>query len=446
MRITQTMKFKEYIKESGVFDNKKIDKKIINKNNTFIIVDTGEIDDFDTWSIGKNIIKSKPFSKAKFYSKIMSDKGDIYYLVGGSKTSSPGKFDMSWESSPTGRLKIETTMMLKYHKSSLYETPTLSFPAYIFDNVYEITSTINEGLDNMKNLPDYIVNTIKSNMAPPFYKFDWGDIKEKTERNEIAVYFGEILVALSLLNNEMSVFKGDLIPKGEAVSKVIFPKDPSFKAVDSMIETDKKTIIKISSKKGKGAAASLYGNVISHIIDYNINVSGTVLDSVVNTSRGYNLKRDVISAMYNWAFVNLKEFKRLKLSSDQFKSELINYKNKGKSDYIDDFNIVSKRIKKGRYPHFKGKKLDNLPFSISHFISGEMAEKLNKDKKAMDMILRILGEENYFQVSLDNSFVKTGKAKYISKHSGSNNIRILSSRATYNDPKLSQAKINYEIY
>jgi len=75
-----------------------------------------------------------------------------------------------------------------------------------------------------------------------------------------------------------------------------------------------------------------------------------------------------------------------------------------------------------------------------------MADRLNNDKKSMSMILRVLGEENYYQVSLDPNFVKTGKARYTVKHSGSNNIKILPSRAVFSDPSLSQAKINYEIY
>ena len=75
-----------------------------------------------------------------------------------------------------------------------------------------------------------------------------------------------------------------------------------------------------------------------------------------------------------------------------------------------------------------------------------MTEKLNNDKASMRKILRILGEENYYQVSLHPSFTKTGKAKYTVKHSGSNKVRIVTSRATYGDPSLSQAKVNYEIY
>jgi len=449
------IKFKQYLKEAtnGVFSKIKIDKSLIKKRDKFTIIEVGNVpNNFETWSKGKNIIKTKVLSKPnskgkiKFYSKVVDNKGNIYFLIGGKAATAPSEFDMSWESTPTGRLKIETTMVLKSYKKTQYVTPTLSFPAYVFDNINDIIRTVITGFNNMKGIPDYIKKTIELNMKPPFSVFDWNTIDNRTERNEIAIYFGEILVAMSLLNNELNVFKGNLLPRGEKVAKVIFPTDPSFKAVDSIVETDKGTIIKISSKKGKGAAASLYGNIISYIIKYNIDVKGTVLDELVQSAQGYNLKRAVLDTMYEWAFKNLSVFKNIDMNPTDFKTELIKYKKTGETKYQEQFDKVSNAIIKLNKKHFQGKKLQSLPFSISHFISSEMADKLNNDKKSMLMILRILGEENYFQVSLNNNFVKTGKAIYTVKHSGSNKIKILSSRAVTNDPALSQAKINYEIY
>ena len=449
------MRFKKYINEAtnGVFSKVKINKSLIKKKTKYTIIEVGKVPkNFDAWSMGKSVIFTKtlsnPKSKGKksFWSKVSDIKGGIHYLVGGKQATAPGEFDMAWENAPTGRLKIETTTVLKSHKITQFKTPTLIFPAYVFDNINDIIRCVNIGFDKMKGIPQYIKDTIKLNMVSPFHQFDWHTIDEKVERNEIAVYFGEILVAMSLLNKEMGVFKGNLIPKGEIVKKVIFPTSPSFKAVDSIVETDKGTIIKISSKKGKGASASLYGNVILHILDLNIDVGNTVLNELVQSSQGYNLKRDVLSAMYEWAFKHTNIFKDINIGPSDFKTELVKYKKSGESGFQEQFDKVSNNIIKNNSSHFKGKKLDNLPFSISHYISGEMAERLNNDKQSMALILRILGEENYFQVSLNNNFIKTGNAQYTVKHSGSNNIRILSSRAVFGDPSLSQAKINYEIY
>ena len=294
------MRFRQYINEArnGVFAKVKLNKSLIQNKKKFTIIEVGKLSDFESWSIGKNIIKSKPFRKPKYYTKIVDNKGVESYLVSGAEKSAPKAFNMSWADSPTGRLKIETSQVVQSHKVTQYELPTMTFPAYVFDSINDIIRAVNTGFRNIKGMPDYIADTIQSNMVAPYHNFDWGVIDNTTERNEIGIYFGEILVTMSLLNNEMGAFSGDrMIPSGEHVTKVIFPKDTSFKAVDSIIETDKGTVVKISSKKGKGASASLYGNVISHIIKHNIDVSGTVLNELVHSANGFNLKINVLSPM-----------------------------------------------------------------------------------------------------------------------------------------------------
>lgn len=320
-----------------------------------------------------------------------------------------------------------------------------------FTSARELADVINKGFESGVKIPTDVKSEMKRILSGnKFSKFDWGTITEQTHKNQVGKYYGELLVGMLILNNELGAFKGniDLMLKDQKVESFLMPISPSFKAADSIIKTNK-GIIPISNKKGGGTGASFFSNLVPLLNDMSDNVlrsPSNILIQLKDSSKK-NKESDVIGQIYTWGFDNLIDIKTQKTPIQIYKKILTN-KGKELSDINDnDIQELSKHIMKKKWKMRNTKWIDavknNLPHSLTHLFLYHLAEILTDDAKATDTILLMLGAKEYWQVDLQNKEWDNGEAVFVLKKSNETKIIYSPTRGAIDDITSSHAKLNY---
>ena len=157
-------------------------------------------------------------------------------------------------------------------------------PCKKFTSAQQLAASIIEGLRNEPSVPDYILEQvvqffydyvdIDAGTIKGDSKFIWNAGISDKEKNQLAVYLGELLIGYMLLVGRAECFSVQDIIK-YPIEYFAVPTNPSFPGVDSFIQYKNESTnpnagkYLISSKAGnKGASPSIWKNIMPHL-NYN---------------------------------------------------------------------------------------------------------------------------------------------------------------------------------
>jgi hypothetical protein len=305
---------------------------------------------------------------------------------------------------------------------------------FMFDDYSIIEESIIEGCRRDRLLGESIAETFQN-----FFEtgsFTWGRVEPETLLNKLGVYAGELLSGWVLLKGLQSKYLTGTVPFRGKAKYFYIPDDPSFNAVDSIVEMSDGDVYAISSKFDRGAAASLIANVIpSAIKRYNSLGNNTLRDLVTICKKGgidprTNAKRIV----YEWGVNYLLN---MGIRNPEKIVDTIRA-NKTSPEQLAVCGRVIEIMKKEGDP-----RLSEMPRSLSSFFNKKLSEALTKDSK--DDIISIVSAKSYYQFNLDKrSFIK-GELNFRCVKAGETDIIIKGDKASRNDITCKQGWINYEI-
>jgi hypothetical protein len=152
-------------------------------------------------------------------------------------------------------------------------------PCKAFRTADQLAKSIMDGLYKEASVPDYIFDQVQqlfyddvietpNQLISGNVKFKWNGSVSDTERNDMGVYLGELLIGYMLLSGNKGAFSEPKILE-YPIEYFAVPTDPAFSGVDSFIqyknESDdpNKGKYLISSKAGnKGASPSIWSNIM----------------------------------------------------------------------------------------------------------------------------------------------------------------------------------------
>ena len=434
--------FKKYVNESsgiGAWQKYFMDKEVITtiKKTSPIWINNKKTD--DVLEMGEEII---------IPSSSIFQKGKISVLYKGVPTIIQFANIVKPTKKGGEQLNIQATKLLKTAKGRSVTIGSKTFPAKVFYNPVDVSTTVQNGIQLIKTIPDDLKNILSNYLSQSKYQFiDWQGYDNKQFKNEIAKYLGEILIGLCVMNGEYNVLTGVNPFKGKKIKEFIMPTDSSFAGVDSMFNTFKGEVIPISSKSGKGAPASFHANVMPVLIGNNIKTSSPILKFMIDSMKSNYTN---IEFLYNIG-MNYIMKKQLKGKlGDSIKSNPISiYKNLSKNiigepeQYVLD--IVSNP--KNNWPIMKNQKaiISKLPGSFTYFICQNIAELINKDKKALESIMIALSSKNFYQANLNQAKFHKGQLEFKMIHSGKNTLKMKQGKGSMKSVKSEQGRLSYEI-
>jgi len=347
------------------------------------------------------------------------------------------------------RLKIQASRLVQMSTGKNVTVGSTSFPAKVFYNSTELALSITEGIQNIKTVPKDLKEILINYLSGRKYSIiDWNGYDNKKLKNEVAKYLGELIIGLCIMNNE-KVTTGANPFKGQKVKEFIVPTDSSFAGVDSMFMMKNGEVIPISSKSGKGAAASFFVNVMPVLIKTNMKVPSGILKFMVDTAKSNNFK--TLEWIYN---VGIKYLMKPYLKGPIGKNILQNpyslYNNfrMGNIDKNEKYiiDIVKNPKLFNKWPITRNMKTiaDKMPNSFTYFMCQNLAELLNKDKKAIQTIIKALSYKNFYQANLNQSKFHSGIVEFKIVHSGSNNLKILQGKGSMGSVKTEQGRLSYQ--
>lgn len=264
-------------------------------------------------------------------------------------------------------------------------------------------------------------------------------------------YLGEICVGLCLMKGKKNspYMTGDPVFSGASVKNMIYPMSQSFTGVDSIVELRDGTMIPISSKAGKGAAASFFANVFTKVLENPTKYAptGSVLAHLVSASKGAGvdangLKTKAKKVVYEFGVRKILGVDKRQLSDANTVYEEFVAKD-GVNNYSPSVRAVYSLLEQKMETLEDQTSLRNLDSSTTVFFSKTIADMLNNDKKSMNVINTVLGTKGYYQVNLDMKQLKDGKVRFSVINAGGSDVKIIGTKSSYSDITAKQGTVNY---
>jgi len=233
----------------------------------------------------------------------------------------------------------------------------------------------------------------------------------------------------------------------DKVSRFILPDDPSFPGIDSVIELNDGTMLPISSKFGIGAKASFFSNLLPKGVMQSGNIIDSNFKDIVKTSlklgfttKKLEAKQGAKPILYNYS-INVLLALGINKPLDIFQDIKKNRNDLSKMkpltisvlEKIQNMRGIDKRI------------INELPLSLTSFFSRMTADQLNKDKKSMEEMKRILSGKNFWQANLNISDWKKGTIRFNMTNTKKVKLIIIGNKSAIKDIDAKQGLVNYEI-
>jgi hypothetical protein len=305
---------------------------------------------------------------------------------------------------------------------------------YVFSDAEEIEESIIKGCLQDRLLGENIADTFADFFKNGF--FTWGKVEPETLLNKIGVYAGELLSGWVLLRGQQSKYMiGNTPFKGKA-KYFYLPDDPSFNAVDSIVDMADGNTYAISSKFDRGAAASLFANVLPGAIKRLNSLKNNTLKELAtickkgNIDPGKNSKKIV----YEWGVNYLLG---MNIRNPEKIADIIRA-GKTSPEQQAVCGRVMEIMKKENDPRY-----EKMPYSLSSFFNRKLAEALTEDSK--DDIISIVSAKSYYQLNLDKKAFIKGELKFHCVKAGDTEIIIKGNKSSQDDITCKQGWVNYEI-
>jgi len=423
----------------------KISKIILAKSNT------------KSFIITPKDLNSKT-GQIKIIKRICSHKGQVYYngYIGTNKEEqliSSGKLKKSKEFGGGGSLKgggseslaVRAETIIKDGKLEKIEYAGIKVECRTFLSIKELKKSILNGLKKNKKIPDYIIESFTQYLCPTCNKFDninWSESMPDNELNQLGKYVGEVITGLIAMGGPRTSYTPNII-KSSKVKKFCVPIDPAFSGVDVFLLMVNGTIIPISNKYGKGAAASFFANVLPKCMDNYSSLKNSPLKKFTKIAKDISnaeqmRKRGAPSKKILYQY-GIREL--LDIPYTLIKEPYDVYTNAKSGKYSAEVHLVVEAIRE--YRGVDKVVVDNLPLSITSFMTRETAKKLNGSKIAIDNMKEILAGKNYWQANLQISLWSEGKVKYKFINSGKIKLDIIGTKSSTKDLTAKQGLLNY---
>ena len=438
--------------EGHAFESDKSSKKIVLKSIYLIKKNTkpfvASLKDVKTDSLRIKLVKRirQHTGKIHYTGCVGYDKEEITIPAGALKKSKEfGGGGGTAKGGGSESLAVRAETLIKKGKLERIEFAGQKVECRTFPSIKMLKESILQGLKDNKKIPAYIVESFECYLAPSATRFDkigWSEAMPDNELNQLGKYAGEVITGLIAIGGPRTSLLPNII-KAEKVAKFCVPTDPAFTGVDVFLLMKDGTIYPISNKYGKGAAASFFANLLPKCMKHDDTLRPSPLKDFVKVAKKHT----------NWQAMErrgapskeiLYDFgvrKLLNLPSGVVRDPYDVYRQAKSGKYSPEVHCVVEAIKE--YDGVDKVVLDNLPMSITAFMTRETAKVLNKSKKAVDDMKEVLAGKNYWQANLMISEWSNGNVKYKFVNSGSIKLDIIGTKSSTKDLTGKQGLLNY---
>ena len=308
-----------------------------------------------------------------------------------------------------------------------------------FTKADDLAKTILQNTRSIAVIDEEIYSSIES-LLNHGTKIEWDDSISDQTKKFLGVYLGELMIGyLGLIGNKTNIKP---IPWQGKASRFILPTDVSFSGVDSFI-IDPKEIYPISSKSGKGAAASFFSNLLIAGIKNANKLPRSIFKDIVDTAKSIGITAELLEKkkggrpiLYQYGIRHI-----LGIS----KSEI---KDPGK--IFDDIRMDREseerhRVQTAILAHDKLEPTveRQLEESTTAFFCRVMADLLNRDPASMDIMTKILSGKDYYQANLNLPLWLKGEMQFNMVRSGKARLQIIGNKSSIGDLTAKQGLVNY---
>ena len=364
---------------------------------------------------------------------------------------SSGKATATSVGRPTGSetLGVRAETLILGGKLEKVHYGTKDVECRTFTTADQIIKSIVKGLQDNPKIPDYITEDFKKyQKSKKWNRFEWNESIPKNEMNQLGKYGGEVITGLiGLSTYAAQAFHPNILSGKGKVSRFCVPTDPAFSGVDVFFSMKDGSIIPVSNKYGKGAAASFFTNIMPEAMSVPLK---TLSDSPL---------KDLVKIANVLSSVDL-----MKKGGAGGKAKYIIYEygirnilGISKSVIKDPYKDIYETIRTGKtnpkvtkvlgaIKKYKGADavvIKNLPASVTAFFCREIAKKFNGSKNANEDMAKILAGKNYWQANLNDRKWFAGDVDYRMTNSGKVIIDVIGSKAPTTDIVASQGLVNY---
>ena len=357
------------------------------------------------------------------------------------------KPQLNWFSAGGGEsLGIQATTLIKggTTETSPYLFGETNVKCLCFTDAQTLIDSVMSGLKSNSNITNTIISCLEEYFAGDLTSIGCDDVSND-HMNQIAKYVGEIIPSIAALRGNSKPFTTTPPWKGKKGLKAVFPDDPQFKGVDSVIMDEEGNQYPISSKSAKGASASFVGNVLATGAQYCDKFDKSYFKELCE------IKSDnprlagpafAFEAGLN-KFLNMNVGRPGDVLAD-IKSNL------NSPDKIGSITSeVAKKIR--QYPKPTGtitsptKDLidSNLPYSTTAFLAREIANKIMSDKKSVDQIEGLLAGKQYYQANLNLAKFKKNVVEFKVTKTDNLKFKLTAGKGQAKDPTMSQGILNF---
>tara|TARA_R110001632_G_scaffold17121_4_gene54634 strand:- start:15 stop:1484 length:1470 start_codon:yes stop_codon:yes gene_type:complete len=367
------------------------------------------------------------------------------------KVGQSGKVSASAMNRPTGSetLGVRAETLILGGKLEKVRYGTQDVECRTFTSADKIAASMVKGLEDNSKIPDYITEDFKKyQKSKKWNRFEWNESIPKNEMNQLGKYAGEVITGLIGMSNYASTaFHSNILSGKGKVETFCVPTDPAFSGVDVFFCMKDGSIIPVSNKYGKGAAASFFTNLMPEAMSVPLKtLSNSPLKDIVKIA-------NVLSS------VSL-----MKKGGAQGKAKPIIYeygirkilgfsKTQIKNPYTDVYEPlrqekatpITRKVVSAieKYAGADGVVIKNLPKSVTAFFCREIAKEFNASKGANEDMAKILAGKNYWQANLNDRKWAQGDVDYKMTNSGKVKINVIGSKAPTTDIVASQGLVNY---
>jgi hypothetical protein len=350
---------------------------------------------------------------------------------------------LSKKTSATELMRINADNLTQSAKTDVVQIGDKQVKVKVFDRAEDLAQSVRQGFEQNPLVPDYIKEDIVQFLEQSNYgTIDFSPQVTKQQKNELGKYLGEIIIGLQALKNGIQVL--DVIKKSDKV-EFMLPADPAFEGLDSLfLRKADGSLVGISSKKGVGAKASWFANILAVAVHNPRMAKSRLMKEFVTICTKYNLNphRQGKEILYKFGFTHL--LKGVVKDSETYKPYL-DIKNGNETEDVKKAEEAVRAYRGGVDGGSSIKRqIDNqLPHSLTSFFSRAIADLLNKDKDANDDMLRVLGAKDFIQANLDNNKWHKGVILYKFVKSKEAKLTITGGKAAVSDINARQGMINY---
>lgn len=326
-----------------------------------------------------------------------------------------------------------------------------------FSSADSIKNSILVGMKNNRNVSKNIIKSFSNwGQDGNWSNIEWMGNIPPNEKNQLGKYVGEVITGIMGFSNRASLHWKGFDPLAGAIKHFCVPTDPAFTGVDVFFLMNDDTIISISNKYGKGAAASFFANLLPYIMNSSkvpagplkdiVNIANIKSSSEQMKGRGAPSKQILYEYGFNHILGSATENLDNRTDVNAIRDPYSVYTSIKKNESTNDVDtVVDAAIQYlGIHKDLKSAETikQELPNSLTSFFARVTAERLNQSTP-INFMLKILKGKNYWQANLDQRKWMNGEISYSIFSSSNIELEIIGSKGAIKDIEMKEGMLNY---